>query len=31
LEQIVQESEEKKARLLMGEDVDEDEQYLGQF
>ena len=31
LKQIVQESEEKKARLLMGEDVDEDERYLSQF
>ena len=31
LKQIMQESEEEKARLLMGEDVDEDEQYLGQF
>jgi len=31
LKQIVRESGEKKARLLMGEDVDEDVQFLGQF
>jgi len=31
LKQIVRESGEKKARLLMGEDVDEDVQLLGQF
>jgi len=31
LKQIVRESGEKKARLLMEEDVDEDVQFLGQF
>jgi len=31
LKQIMRESGEKKARLLMGEDIDEDERYLGQL
>jgi len=31
LKQIMRESGEKKARLLMGEDVDEDVQFLSQI